>query len=495
MGTSPLHCMTNSDVIPTTDEVLADKYRIERVLGRGGMGIVLGAMHVQLEERVAIKFLLPELAHDQALVTRFLREARAAIKIRSEHVVRVLDIGALAGGTPYMVMEHLQGRNFEEMLEDQGCLPSELAVDHVLQATEALAEAHAHGMIHRDLKPANLFLAHRADGSPCVKVLDFGITKLIGPSGEPPALDSTNASVVMGSPRYMSPEQMRSTKTLDARADIWALGVILHELIAGASPFDGATMPDLLAAILQDPTPLLRKTRPDVPAGLEVVVARCLEKEPERRYADVAELTQALAPFGTASARVSADRVSRVIRPRSPADSRTSAPIVRNAIPAELLSEAPSGTVTVSASSGWDAAAMRPRARARQIGFVVGGIAFVSTMFFAIFGDHGRPSAAAASTRASVEPGTALSSGPPFTGEPTYPAIALTTTPAPAVAPPPAASNPDEASKPRSLPVPSASARASKRDAPPPAAPVSAPATAHPSTPPTAEPDLFDGRK
>jgi serine/threonine protein kinase len=503
MGTSPVHCMTNSDVIPTTDEVLADKYRIERVLGRGGMGIVLAAMHVQLEERVAIKFLLPELAHDQALVGRFLREARAAIKIRSEHVVRVLDIGALAGGTPYMVMEHLQGRNFEELLEDQGCLPSEIAVDHVLQATEALAEAHAQGMIHRDLKPANLFLAHRADGSPCVKVLDFGITKLMDPSGEPPALDSTNASVVMGSPRYMSPEQMRSTKTLDARADIWALGVILHELIAGASPFDGATMPDLLAAILQDPTPLLRKTRPDVPAGLEVVVARCLEKEPEGRYADVAELTQALAPFGTASARVSADRVSRVIRPRSPADSRTSAPIVRNAIPAELLGEAPSGTVTVSATSGWDGAAMRPRTRARQIGFVVGGIAFVSTMFFAIFGNHGTQSAAAASTRASAEPGTVPASGSPFTSEPTYPAIALTTTPTATTTPPqPQASNPDEAAKLRSLPVPPASARASRRDPPqPPPAPapgrVPAPATAtaHPSTTPTVEPDLFDGRK
>jgi serine/threonine-protein kinase len=489
--------MTNSDVIPASGEVLADKYRIERVLGRGGMGIVLGAMHVQLEERVAIKFLLPELAHDQALVGRFLREARAAIKIRSEHVVRVLDIGALPGGTPYMVMEHLQGKNFEELLEDQGCLPSELAVDHVLQATEALAEAHAQGMIHRDLKPANLFLAHRADGSPCVKVLDFGITKLVDVAGEAPSFDATNANVVMGSPRYMSPEQMRSTRTIDARADIWALGVILHELISGASPFDGETMPDLLAAILQDPTPLLRKTRPDVPAGLETIVARCLEKDPDRRYPDVAELTQELAPFGNASSRVSADRVSRVIRPRSPADTRTSAPIVRNAIPSEFRPEAPtSGTVTVSASSAWDAAALlQPRANARKIGFVVGGIAFASTMFFAIFGNHANPSATAATARPSADSASMTASGPPVTGEPTFPAIVLVPTPSTtldaASEPGASSASPAASTKRRPLPAPSASPHGSKRDAPPGSS--AAPVT-HPPAP-TAEPDLFDGRK
>src|SRR5580698_5099674 len=171
--------MANADLIPAIDDVLADKYRIERELGRGGMGIVVSATHIQLEERVAIKFLIPELAHDPALVARFLREGRSAIKIRSEHVVRVLDVGTLPGGTPYMVMEYLEGKNFEELLEDQGRVPVELAIDHLLQATEALAEAHALGMIHRDLKPANLFLAHRADGSPCVKILDFGITKVI----------------------------------------------------------------------------------------------------------------------------------------------------------------------------------------------------------------------------------------------------------------------------------------------------------------------------
>jgi serine/threonine protein kinase len=269
--------MANADQIPVVDDVLADKYRIERELGRGGMGIVLSAMHIQLEERVAIKFLLPDLSHDPALVARFLREGRAAIKIRSEHVVRVRDVATLPGGTPYLVMEYLQGKNFEELLEAQGRLPTELAVDHLLQATEALAEAHALGMVHRDLKPANLFLAHRADGSPCVKVLDFGITKVTESAGAV-NFDTTKTSIVMGSPRYMSPEQMRSSRTIDARADIWALGVILHELVTGAAPFDGTTMPDLLAAILQDPPPPLRLHRPDAPQELEAIVAKCLEK-------------------------------------------------------------------------------------------------------------------------------------------------------------------------------------------------------------------------
>src|SRR5580698_3505987 len=244
--------MANADLIPAIDDVLADKYRIERELGRGGMGIVVSATHLQLEERVAIKFLLPELAHDPTLVARFLREGRSAIKIRSEHVVRVLDVGTLPGGTPYMVMEYLEGKNFEELLEDQGRVPVELAIDHLLQATEALAEAHALGMIHRDLKPANLFLAHRADGSPCVKVLDFGITKVTD-AKDVSNFDATKTSIVMGSPRYMSPEQMRSARAIDARADICAFGLFLHQLILGLSPFRGSAMPGVVAWIAQCP--------------------------------------------------------------------------------------------------------------------------------------------------------------------------------------------------------------------------------------------------
>jgi serine/threonine protein kinase len=472
--------MANADLIPAADDVLADKYRIERELGRGGMGIVLAATHLQLEERVAIKFLLPELAHDPALVARFLREGRAAIKIRSEHVVRVRDVATLPGGTPYLVMEYLQGKNFEELLEEQGRISPELAVDHVLQATEALAEAHALGMVHRDLKPANLFLVHRADGSPCVKVLDFGIMK----ATDAVSLDSTNSSIVVGSPRYMSPEQMRATRALDARADIWALGVILHELITGVAPFDGETMPDLLAAILQNPAPTLRQHRPDAPHGLEAIVARCLEKDPAARYADVAELTEALAPFGSAMARVSADRVSRVIRPRPVPETSTSAPITRTTIPStsKLGRDIPaSSTVTVSATAdAWGATSAPARSTIRTLGLAVGGMFFATTMVVAIFGGHSQPSAARA--RASAE--ESLVVAPPLAAREREPMadtadVALPSASQP-TASPPASSSPSS----KAPIVAPARLRTVPAVKPAPSAPVA-----------TSEPDLFDGRK
>jgi serine/threonine protein kinase len=489
--------MANADLIPRVDDVLADKYRIERELGRGGMGIVVSAIHLQLEERVAIKFLLPELAHDPALVARFLREGRAAIKIRSEHVVRVRDVATLPGGTPYMVMEYLKGKDFEELLEDQGRLPAELAVDHLLQATEALAEAHALGMVHRDLKPANLFLAHRADGSPCVKVLDFGITKVTD-TDDAANFDSTKASIVMGSPRYMSPEQMRSAREIDARADIWALGVILHELITGIAPFDGTTMPDLLAAILQDPPPPLRQHRPDAPQGLEAIIARCLEKDAAGRYADVAELTEALAPFGSASARMSADRVSRVIRPRAASDARTTAPIVRTTIPSgsDLRPDpASAGTVTVSATAtAWGATGAPTRSKVRTLGFAAGGVFFAATLTTAIFGGHSdhrapaRPSATAATPSIIAAPPVSREYAGPVESVDLTP---VTTSAEPTDAPPTAASAPARSAPTRSPATTPATRRApgNVADHRAPAGPAAgAPAT-------TGEPDLFDGRK
>ena len=491
--------MANADHIPAADDVLADKYRIERVLGQGGMGIVLAATHLQLEERVAIKFLLPELSHDPALVARFLREGRAAIKIRSEHVVRIRDVATLPGGTPYMVMEYLQGKNFEELLEEQGRLPPELAVDHLLQATEALAEAHALGMVHRDLKPANLFLAHRADGSPCVKVLDFGITKVVDTPGVV-NFDATKTSIVMGSPRYMSPEQMRSTRTIDARADIWALGVILHELITGSAPFDGSTMPDLLASILQDAPPPLRQLRPDAPHGLEAIIAKCLEKDPANRYANVADLTQVLANFGSPSARVSADRVSRVIRPRSITDSSTSAPIVRATIPSisEFRPEPPTGgNVTVSATANaWGATGVTTRSKIRTAGFALGGVFFASALLFSIFGKHADTRGAAATGRASAETSSVVEA-PPVAHEPetAFHPVDLAPTAVPV--------EPVESAEPTPSPR-AVQAPPSKAPIPPsakhlagtthtPAAPSASIAPAPPAG--TVDPDLFDGRK
>jgi serine/threonine-protein kinase len=294
-------------------DVLAGKYRIERVLGAGGMGVVVAAMHLQLEERVAIKFLLPGALHNAEAVARFAREARAAVKIKSEHVARVSDVGTLETGAPYMVMEFLQGRDLAALVKEAGPLAPADAADFVLQACEALAEAHALGIVHRDLKPANLFLVARADGSPCIKVLDFGISKVTSTSSSGADLGMTKTHAIMGSPLYMSPEQMSSSRSVDARADIWAIGAILYELATGAVPFEADSMPQLCGMILQDlPTPP-RARRADLPEALERVILRCLEKDRANRFQNVAELAVALAPLTPRNGARSAQRIAKVL--------------------------------------------------------------------------------------------------------------------------------------------------------------------------------------
>ncbi|WP_437805520.1 serine/threonine-protein kinase [Sorangium sp. So ce1078] len=319
-STAPTH--DEAEGLVRQGQVIAGKYRVERVIGIGGMGVVVAATHLQLEEQVAIKLLLPAAAHSRTLAERFVREARAAVKVKSEHVARVTDVGTLESGTPYMVMEYLSGSDLAEALRAGGPMPPQAAVEYVLQACEALAEAHAAGIIHRDLKPANLFLTRRADGSPCVKVLDFGISK-VATGGSDPRITDTKA--VMGSPLYMSPEQLKSSRDVDARTDIWSLGVILFELLAGAPPFDGATMPQLCVAIMQGIPRPLASFRPDVPPALEAVILRCLEKLPERRFRDVGALAEALAPFVTGRARFSVDRISGISRSSAPSRPDTAA--------------------------------------------------------------------------------------------------------------------------------------------------------------------------
>nr|HMR07207.1 serine/threonine-protein kinase [Polyangiaceae bacterium] len=214
-------------------DILAGKFRVEKLLGSGGMGMVVAAHHLQLDEPVAIKFLLPEALTNAAAVGRFAREARAATKIKSEHVVRIIDIGSFDSGEPYIVMEYLNGQDLSQLLAARGPLPPDEVAEYILQACEAIVEAHVLGIVHRDLKPANLFVAARMDGTPLVKVLDFGISKV----STGPDLSLTETSALMGSPLYMSPEQMASAKSVDARTDIWALGVILYELVTGKPPF------------------------------------------------------------------------------------------------------------------------------------------------------------------------------------------------------------------------------------------------------------------
>ena len=296
-------------------DLLAGKYRVERVIGQGGMGVVVVAHHEQLDEKVAIKFLLPEALKNAEAVGRFAREARAAVKIKSEHVARVIDVGQLENGSPYMVMEYLEGSDLSAMLAERGPMPVEQAVGFILQACEALAEAHVLGIVHRDLKPANLFLANRPSGPPIVKVLDFGISKSAFSTSQ---AQLTRTSAVMGSPLYMSPEQMQSSKTVDVRSDIWALGVVLYELLTGSAPFQADTFPELIVAIFQGEFPPLRTVRPDIPAAFESTLNRCLVKDPAGRFANVGELAAALAPFGPPRSDVSVERISHVLGSGAP---------------------------------------------------------------------------------------------------------------------------------------------------------------------------------
>jgi serine/threonine-protein kinase len=289
-------------------DILAGKYKVERVLGVGGMGVVVAARHMQLDQKVALKFLLPHSLLKSTVVARFEREARAAVRLRSEHVARVIDVGTMESTAPYIVMEFLEGKDLGDLIEQGGPLPVAVAVDYLLQACEAVAEAHSLGIVHRDLKPRNLFLTTRVDGRPLVKVLDFGISKVTG--GDDLSLTST--AEIVGSPNYMSPEQLRAARLADARSDIWALGAILYELLTGYVPFQAETLTQLCTMVLQDPPRPLHDLRADVPVGVINVIEHCLEKDPERRFQHVGELAQALSPFTSSSGSSAAERVMAV---------------------------------------------------------------------------------------------------------------------------------------------------------------------------------------
>jgi serine/threonine protein kinase len=291
--------------------ILAGKYRVERVLGAGGMGIVVAAHHLQLDQPVAIKMLLPSMLKHREAVERFSREARAAVKIKSEHVARVSDVGTLETGAPYMVMEYLDGEDLGRWVADHGALEISQAVEFVLQAAEAIAEAHALGIVHRDIKPSNLFCVRRADGLLSVKVLDFGISKL---ANAPSDLGMTKTQTVMGSPHYMAPEQVLSAKNADAQSDIWSLGAVLFELLAGHVPFEAETFPELVLKVSGTDAPSIDRLRDDVPAELALVVGRMLQRDRDLRYRNLAEVAVDLVPFGPERrAEASAERIIRVL--------------------------------------------------------------------------------------------------------------------------------------------------------------------------------------
>lgn len=293
--------------------IIADKFRIERVLGEGAMGIVLAARHLVLDEMVAIKCIRPELQSVPDAFGRFAREAKTSARLHSDHIARVLDVGVAVQIGPYMVMEYLEGRDLSLVLSQEGPLPIGSAAEYGLQICEALALAHAGSITHLDLKPQNLFLTRRGDLE-LIKVLDFGIAK--GPlgcavfGGTPSALES---SCVMGTPRYMSPEQLHGAHELDARSDLWSLGAVLFELLSGRPAFLGDHVTELCAAVLRGEAPNLLEERSSVPTELASVIQRCLEKEPERRFQNAGELACALLPFAPERARLHAERAVTVL--------------------------------------------------------------------------------------------------------------------------------------------------------------------------------------
>jgi serine/threonine protein kinase len=293
--------------LPAVGSLVAGKYRLERIIGEGGMGVVYEAVHQTLGQRLAVKVLHPRLELADEVVSRFQREARAAARLESAHIARVLDVDLLDDGTPFMVMELLEGSDLDHELETRGTLPPYEAARIIVEACAAMAEAHAHRIVHRDLKPANLFLAS-VRGERVVKVLDFGISKV--QSDENVSMTMTQS--VFGTPIYMSPEHVRSAKHVDARSDVWSLGVILYEAISGKAPFDGDSVTALAAAISIDkPKPLGSVTKTKLPEGFEAVVMRALEKDPSQRHASATALAAALRPFVDERTRALVDSLVR----------------------------------------------------------------------------------------------------------------------------------------------------------------------------------------
>jgi serine/threonine-protein kinase len=356
-------------------DVLAGKYRVERVLGQGGMGVVVAARQLDLDRLVALKFIIPQRGAEEIQLARFMAEARAASKLQSEHVGRIHDVGKLDDGAPYLVMELLDGKDLAAALRERGGLPVDDALLYVLQAAHAVAEAHNFGIVHRDLKPADLFLTWTAADEPLVKVLDFGVSKPA--HGEE---RMTRTGEMLGSPAYMSPEQIKASREVDARSDVWSLGVILYELLAGpgVTPFKGGTTYELMMKIAMEEPTSLAKHRPDLPRGLISVVMACFEKDKLRRYASVSHFVSALAPYVPASAASYVKQIATIQfsqqQPERRTDKLPEEPASAKGAAQAPASAAPAGSAPSpwgEGSAGIEAPAEGPAGASRQLRLAV----------------------------------------------------------------------------------------------------------------------------
>jgi serine/threonine protein kinase len=484
--------------LPQSGDVIAGKYQLEKTLGRGAMGLVMVATHITLCERVALKFLLldtsPELAAD--LHARFLREARVSAKLRNEHVVRVTDVAVLDSGIPFMAMELLEGHDLGHVIQQhRGGLPIDVAVEYVVQVCEGLAEAHAMGVVHRDLKPTNLFLTKRADGTPLVKILDFGISKWSHSSSDSTAKTQalTEAGVVLGTPKYMSPEQLLAAADVDARGDVWAIGAILFELLTGQAPFQG-NFSAVVAQIMSAPIPKVRAKRPEVPEALEAAIARAMQRDIDRRTPSVADLAadilNAVVPKSAATMR--SEFIRAALEKRSPRlDASSSGEHGAVMVSSGSFKRRELALDLESTMQSSDTARMRAQRKGRLVGLALAaGVGLVSTGFFVLA--HSSKSsvpAASAAQEASPAPRAPAAVAPPPVAAPLASAVA----PAPIVA----SAAPVEAAKPPApTPHPTRGGGRVVRDAKP-RATAEAPTKATPTEPTAAPraPNLYEDRQ